>query len=68
MDTAAVEEISRNPALLRDWMQAEQLELLLDVMLEPRVDWGLRRWVILPVAWARRQPGRAGARATALRR
>jgi HEAT repeat protein len=41
---AAVEEIERNPALLTDWLRAQKLEPLLEVLLEPRVrrSWRLR--------------------------
>ena len=61
MDGAAVEEINR--LLLYEWMRARKLEPLLEVLLEPRVDFGLRLWAMRAVAklGGRRRQWRAGS-------
>ena len=46
METSAVEELNRNPAVLDEWIEAQELEPLLEVLLDPGVDPWSRLWVM----------------------
>jgi len=49
VDTSAVEELNRNPEVLDDWLEAQELEPLLEVLLDPRADLRCRIWVMRKV-------------------